>query len=58
MKAVRRGRGQGQAEKLTSTEPGRKLSRRPVSLRLRFNRTKRVIVIGLERVGAMRGRAR
>lgn len=41
---------------MTSTETGRKLARRTVSLKLRFNRTKRVI--GLERVGAMRERAR
>lgn len=48
-------RGQEQAEKLmTSTETGRKLARRTVSLKLRFNRTKRVISIGLESVGATR----
>lgn len=43
---------------MTSTETGRKLARRTVSLKLRVNRTKRVIVIGLERVGGTRGRTR
>lgn len=43
---------------MISIEFGRKLFRRFVILRLRFNRIKRVIVIGLERVGVMRGRVR